>query len=216
MDAVLEQLLDSPKLALYLRQIEDVLERERAARQQFYKDLRDDVKAEFINGEVIVHSPVKKRHNDCGQRLLTLLRTYVARHDLGFVGYEKILVRLTRNDYEPDLCFFSKERAAAFLPEQMFFPAPDFVVEVLSDSTAKTDRDTKFKDYAAHGVKEYWMVDPTYNILEQYLLEEDSYTLALKSDSGQVKAREVAGFTIPIQAIFNDAENLRVLAEILS
>jgi Uma2 family endonuclease len=216
MDAVLEQLLDSPKLALYLRQIEDVLERERAARQQFYKDLRDDVKAEFINGEVVVHSPVKKRHNDCGQRLLTLLRTYVARHDLGCVGYEKILVRLTRNDYEPDLCFFSKERAAAFLPEQMFFPAPDFVVEVLSDSTAKSDRDTKFKDYAAHGVKEYWMVDPTYNILEQYLLEEDSYTLALKSDSGQVKAREVAGFTIPIQTIFNDAENLRVLAEILS
>jgi hypothetical protein len=60
MDAVLEKLLESPKLALYLRQIEGVLEREKVARQQFYKDLRDDVKAEFINGEIVVHSPVKK------------------------------------------------------------------------------------------------------------------------------------------------------------
>jgi Uma2 family endonuclease len=105
MDAVLEKLLESPKLALYLRQIEDVLEREKAARQKFHHDLRDDQKAEFINGEVVMHSPVKKWHNDCGRRLLTLLSTYVQKYSLGFVGYEKILIRLTRNDYEPDLCF---------------------------------------------------------------------------------------------------------------
>lgn len=216
MDAVLEQLLDSPKLALYLRQIEGILEREKAARQQFYKDLRDDVKAEFINGEIVVHSPVKKSHNDCGQRLLTLLRTYVAKHNLGFVGYEKILIRLTRNDYEPDLCFFSRDKANDFVPEQIFFPAPDFVVEILSDSTAKTDRETKFNDYAAHGVKEYWIIDPVYNTLEQYLLEGEDYNLILKSDSGQVKAREVSGFVIPVQALFNDTENLRVLAAMLS
>jgi Uma2 family endonuclease len=216
MDAVLEQLLDSPKLALYLRQIEAILDQEKAARQQFYKDLQDDVKAEFINGEIIVHSPVKKRHNDCGQRLLTLLRTYVAKHDLGFVGYEKILIRLSRNDYEPDLCFFKQERAKTFLPEQMFFPAPDFVVEILSESTAKTDRDTKFKDYAAHEVKEYWIIDPGTNTLEQYLLEDAEYKLVLKSDSGLVKAKEVAGFTLPVQALFNDAENLRALEAILN
>ncbi len=215
MDAVLEQLLDSPKLALYLRQIEDVLEREKAARQQFYRDLHDDQKAEFINGEVIVHSPVKKHHNDCGQRLLTLLRTYVAKHDLGVVGYEKILIRLTRNDYEPDICFFVKDKAATFLPEHMFFPTPDFVVEILSDSTEKKDRDTKFKDYAAHGVKEYWIIDPIDESLEQYLLGQDDYKLILKSDSGEVKAREVSGFSIPVQALFNDTENLRVLATIL-
>jgi Uma2 family endonuclease len=216
MDAVLEQILDSPKLALYLRQIEGVLEREKASRQQFYQDLRDDIKAEFINGEVVMHSPVKKSHNDCGQRLLTLLRTYVAKHDLGFVGYEKILIRLTRNDYEPDLCFFKKERADSFTPQQMFFPAPDFVVEILSDSTAKTDRDTKFKDYAAHGVKEYWIIDPVLQSLEQYLLSQEEYALILKSDSGLVKTQEVVGFVIPVQALFNDAENLQTLTNLLN
>lgn len=216
MDAVLEQLLDSPKLALYLRQIEDVLEREKAARQHFYKDLRDDVKAEFINGEIVMHSPVKKSHNDCGRRLLMLLSAYVQKQGLGFVGYEKILIRLTRNDYEPDLCFFKQERSKMFTPEQMFFPAPDFVVEILSESTTNNDRTTKFKDYAAHGVKEYWIIDPVQSSLEQYLLEQDDYKLALKSDSGLVKAREVPGFDIPIQAVFNDSENLRTLEQLLS
>jgi hypothetical protein len=52
-------------------------------------------------------------------------------------------------------------------------------------------------------------------VLEQYLLEQEDYKLALKSDSGQVKAREITGFNIPIQALFNDPENLRVLTTIL-
>jgi Uma2 family endonuclease len=216
MDTMLEKLLESPKLALYLRQIEDVLAREKAARQQFYQDLRDDQKAEFINGEVILHSPVKKRHNNCGQRLLMLLRAYVGKHTLGFIGYEKILIRLTRNDYEPDLCFFTQERSASSTPEQMFFPAPDFVVEILSDSTEERDRNTKFKDYAAHGVEEYWIIDPVFETLEQYFLENGDYKLALKSDSGLVKSRVVKGFDIPIQAIFNHAENLHVLTGILN
>ncbi|MEY4539280.1 MAG: hypothetical protein RLZZ306_1037, partial [Bacteroidota bacterium] len=30
-------------------------------------------------------------------------------HQLGFVGIEKIMITLTRNDYEPDICFFKKE-----------------------------------------------------------------------------------------------------------
>ncbi|MGL4608444.1 MAG: Uma2 family endonuclease [Trueperaceae bacterium] len=216
MDAVLEKLLESPKLALYLKQIEGVLEREKAARQKFYQDLRDDQKAEFINGEVIMHSPVKKRHNDCSQRLLMLLRAYVGKHSLGFIGYEKILIRLTRNDYEPDLCFFTRERSISFAPEQMFFPAPDFVVEILSDSTQERDRNTKFKDYAAHGVEEYWIIDPARLTLEQYLLENGDYNLVFKSDSGVVKSRGVEGFAIPVMALFDDVENLRVLAMILN
>jgi len=80
---------------------------------------------------------------------------YVLRHDLGFVGHEKVMISLSRNDYEPDICYFNKEETRQFTPNQMRFPAPDFVVEVLSDRKAANDRGVKFEDYAAHGIVEY-------------------------------------------------------------
>ena len=215
MDRTVEQLLESPRLALYARQIQSVLKREQAARERFYNEMTESEKVEFINGEVIVHSPVKKRHNTCVGNLYKLLDTYVEDKKLGFVGFEKILIRLTRNDYEPDICFFKREKSTSFTPEQMLFPAPDLVVAVLSNSTADRDRGIKFNDYAAHGVTEYWIIDPEKEILEQYLLVDDSYVLELKSGTGNVLSKAVEGFEIPTRALFDDAENLAVLKALL-
>ena len=192
------------------------MSREQAKRERFYNEMTEGEKVEFINGEVIVHSPVKKRHNDCVKRLLKLLDTYVEEKQLGFVGVEKVLIQLTRNDYEPDLCFFDREKSATFTPEQMIFPVPDLVVEVLSESTAYRDRGIKFSDYAAHGVTEYWLIDPAEEVLEQYVLVNETYSLELKSGTGTVKSSAVEGFELPIKALFNDAENLQTLKAILT
>ena len=93
----------------------------------------------------------------------------------------------------------------------MRFPAPDFIVEILSDSTAKTDRETKFDDYAAHGVKEYWIIDPDAEVVEQYLLRDEEYLLIKKTDSGILKSEAIAGFAIPVRAIFDEQDNLDAL-----
>ena len=164
----LEPLLKSPKLSLYARAIQTYLDEEQEKRESFYDWLTEDIKAEFINGEVIVQSPAKKQHTDVVANLTSLLRTFVDEHDLGFVGAETVLVTLTRNDYLPDIAFFTANRAKQFTPHQMKYPAPDLVVEVLSPSTAVIDRTTKFEDYAAHGVSEYWLVDPEKQTVEQY------------------------------------------------
>ncbi|WP_089717537.1 Uma2 family endonuclease, partial [Candidatus Entotheonella palauensis] len=176
-DEALEQLLASPRLPLYAQRIGDVLAREAQQRQDFYAQLNDGYKAEFINGQVIYHSPVKLKHNRAAKRLLTLLDAHVQEHELGYVGFEKILISLTRNDYEPDICFFDHRKASLFAPDQMRFPGPDFVVEVLSESTAERDRGIKFDDYAAHAVSEYWIVDPEHETVEQYRLAGQDYDL---------------------------------------
>ena len=215
MDTVLEKLIESPKLKLFYAQLHRILDEEHVRRERFYATLQEEEKSEFINGEVIVHSPVKLRHNLASHNLSILLSTYVRKHGLGLVGHEKILVALTRNDYEPDVCFFAAETARTLQPDQMIFPAPNFVAEVLSPSTERADRGVKFEDYAAHGVGEYWLIDPENERLEQYLLEGDSYQLAFKADNGVVASRVVAGFAVPVRALFDEEENLAVLAQLL-
>jgi len=215
MDAVLEKILHSPKLALYVDKFQQVLANEQKDRAQFYEQMTEDQKTEFINGDVVVHSPVKKRHTMVGRNLIVLLSAHVSKHDLGFVGYEKTLIVLTRNDYEPDICFFCQEKAQNFTPDQIKFPALDFIVEILSPSTAENDRGIKRIDYAAHGVAEYWIIDPATRFVEQYLLEDGEYRLARKTDSGQIASSAVAGFEIPVQAIFDDAEQWQALQKLM-
>ncbi|HHY57782.1 MAG TPA: Uma2 family endonuclease [Chloroflexi bacterium] len=210
-DAVLEQLLESPKLNVLFAQLQRIVSEEQARRQHFYATLHEGEKREFINGEVIVQSPVKLRHSLASYNLAMLLGAYVRRRKLGLVAHEKLLIALTRNDYEPDVCFFAADKAATFQPDQMIFPAPDFVAEVLSPSTEAIDRGVKFEDYAAHGITEYWIIDPDNERIEQYLLEGEAYTLAFKADSGVVRCRAVPGFVAPVRAVFDEAENLAAL-----
>lgn len=214
-DAILAQLLESPKLNVVFAQLQRVVSEEQARREHFHATLQEDEKSEFINGEVIVQSPVKLRHNLASHNLAMLLSAYVRKHGLGLVGHEKLLIALTRNDYEPDVCFFAADKAGALQPDQMIFPAPDFVAEVLSPSTEAIDRGVKFEDYAAHGVSEYWIIDPDNERVEQYLLESDLYQLAFKADSGVVRSRAVAGFAVPVRAVFDAGENLAVLGRVI-
>ena len=215
MEAILERLIESPRLSLFQRQIQQVLDAEQVRRDHFVETMTEGEKVEFINGEVVKHSPVQMRNNLATKALVKLLGTYVSIHGLGLVGFEKLLISLTRNDYAPDVCFFRRETADSFTRIQMRFPAPDFIAEVLSDSTARHDRGIKFDDYAAHGVDEYWIIDPEAEIVEQYLLDGDQYSLAVKAGSGVLTSRAVAGFEIPVRAIFDPAANLATLRQLL-
>jgi Uma2 family endonuclease len=216
MEPILEQILKSPLLNEYSKIIRQKVETEEQKRIRFYNQITEQEKAEFIEGEIICHSPVKIEHNIAGKLLLILLQTYVSIKKLGFVGYEKILVKLTRNDYEPDLCFFGNEKTKKFTKNQMFFPAPDFVVEILSESTEKRDRGIKFVDYALHGVKEYWIIDPETKLVEQYILHEQKFEFFQKHSSHSIQSFEIEGFSIPINAIFDEHENTKTLLKIMN
>jgi Uma2 family endonuclease len=55
--------------------------------------------------------------------------------------------------------------------------APDWVIEVLSPSTAKKDEGVKRDRYQRAGVKEYWLVHPTDRTLARYRLRDGTYGL---------------------------------------
>jgi len=215
-EQLVNKILSFPDAPIFVNTLSDKLKEENKRRKQFYNDITERDKAEFINGEVVIHSPVKKEHNDALTLLSALIIPFVNIRDLGYTGVEKIMITLTRNDYEPDLCFFQKSKSQHFKSGQVLFPAPDLVVEILSDSTIKNDRTLKFKDYEAHKVQEYWIVDPSANSIEQYQLNEvGKYELTMKAQNGEIESVAIKGFKIPVLAIFDKTTNNATLKSIL-
>ncbi|MBU6341985.1 MAG: Uma2 family endonuclease [Bacteroidetes bacterium] len=212
-----EKILNSPDAPQQIEALNKAWHEEQQRRLEFRNWITPGVKAEFINGEVILHSPVKHRHWRTTDLLSRLASIYVGLRKLGTIGTEKVLVGLSRNDYEPDLVFFKKEKAEKFTDDQMIFPAPDFVVEILSGKTASRDRGVKKSDYAAHGVQEYWIIDPLSQFVEQYLLEapeDKKYGPArVHAVYDQIESRAIEGFSIPVAALFVDSTNLEVIQQ---
>jgi len=74
--------------------------------------------------------------------------------------------------------------------------APDFVVEVLSDSTAYKDMTAKKALYEHSGVREYWLVNPGSGSVFRYVLKDGHFgpaTEILKGDA--VESVTLPGFT---------------------
>ena len=205
--SLLDQLLEHPAPGRILLEARNALDQEAADRAAFREWLKPDVKAEFINGAIIMHSPAKRRHNQTVNVTSYLLETFADRHDAGEVAVEKALVGLERNDVEPDVCFWLAATAENFTDDMDVYPAPDLVVEVLSKSTKHRDRGVKLQAYALDGVAEYWIADPTRQVIEQYRLvtgrEDNSYELTgAFSGDDELTSHVLPGFTIPARACF--------------
>jgi Uma2 family endonuclease len=108
-----------PHAFVVLQRIRSVLDKEKDLREQFYQIIEDNHKVEFINGKIIFHSPSQKRHQDAVGNLVKLLSTFIDEQNLGWVGFYDIMISLTRNDYEPDVCFWKQSKAKDFTEDQM-------------------------------------------------------------------------------------------------
>lgn len=214
-DALLNPILDSPMLPELLEEVQRAWAKERRLRQKFYADITPEHKWEFIQGEVIMHSPAKNRHLLATQRIYKLMDAWCMVNGLGEVRVEKAMTSFPRNDYEPDVMFFGLAKAALIEPDTLRFPIPDLVVEVLSPSTEARDRGVKFEDYARHGVGEYWIVDADAETVELYRLAGEGYPAVERQADGSVESGVIAGFTVPVRAFFEDGANLAALRGIL-
>lgn len=209
LDKRLKAIVKSPDMPQLMEHLSQIWADEQRRRQEFYDWVTPHMKAEYIEGEVIVHSPVRKKHNVITGAVYFILQTWSLRNQMGFVGFEKIMLRFRRNDYEPDVVYFGPEKADTLQDDQTLFPAPDLIVEVLSPSTEARDRGVKFQDYALHGVLEYWIIDPETETLEQYLLTGSTYVLQPQQEILESKA--MPGFQVPVRAFFDREVQVRVM-----
>ncbi len=185
-----------------------------AAYIDFLDNISERQKSEWIAGKLVIQSPAKAKHLAISKRLTRLMSSYADRYDLGYVAFEKALINIEEgvHNYEPDIVYFSKEKAEEIHDDTSMFGIPDFVVEILSKSTEKYDRGVKFTNYEKAKISEYWIIDPQKQIIEQYILKNLKYKLQRKHKIGDfVHSIALNDFFIPAVSVFDTYANLAEL-----
>ncbi len=86
------------------------------------------------------------------------------------------------------------------LDEQGCKGAPDFIIEIVSKSTASRDHVQKLNLYEKHRVKEYWIVDPLYKIVAVRLMTDSGrYSVSTNYEGrGTIEVMVLPGFKIDV------------------
>jgi Uma2 family endonuclease len=132
------------------------------------------VRLELVNGEVAVSPSPIPDHSFVIPALTRILGQEIDKHDLGQLFTDVDTIFGEYDVRRPDVLYFQKSRLHLIGEKAMEGP-PDLAVEVLSPSSLKTDRNDKFKLYAAGKVKHYWIVDPKARTIEAYRLRGGKY-----------------------------------------
>jgi Uma2 family endonuclease len=165
----------------------------------------DGRRHELIGGEHHVSPSPKKNHQRASANLQRCLSPFIHEHQLGFLYSAPFDVILSEEDVvQPDLIFVSRERSS-IEQDHGIVGAPDLIVEILSDSTRKTDETIKRKLYEWAGVSEYWVVDPVLETVKAYRLTGDTYerVAELSAEAGdRLETPLLPGLTIELARIF--------------
>lgn len=146
-----------------------------------YKDyaaLPDDGRRyQILDGELYVTPAPNRLHQKVSANLCAALHAHVRRHALGEVYAAPTDVILEDTTIvQPDILFVANDRFR-LRSARGIEGAPTLAVEILSPSTAETDRHAKLRLYARFGIPWYWIVDPDVRSVEVYRLEGLRYAL---------------------------------------
>ena len=101
-------------------------------------------------------------------KLYRAIDNFLEEKKLGIVLSVPFDVLLSPRDVvEPDLLFVSNSRIGR-ITDKNVDGAPDLVVEVISESTRRTDKKIKLHLYESSDVIEYWLADPVVQTVEVY------------------------------------------------
>jgi len=175
-----------------------------------YLTWRLDEYVELIRGKIFRMSPApNKRHQiavfELGVQLHPYFKTKVCQVFLAPFDVQLPLSKIegeTSTVVQPDLLVVCDPEK---ITKQCCIGAPDLVVEILSPSTSQKDIKDKYELYEEAGVREYWIVDPINEVLDQFVLEEGRYQLRKKyAGQATVPAAIFPGLEIDLKVVFQE------------
>jgi Uma2 family endonuclease len=169
------------------------------------------VRCELIDGVVYDMAPAPLRiHQEVITELLVQIRNHLGRETRCRVYTAPFDVRLPGADeadddvdtvVQPDIsviCDPSK------LDERGCRGAPDWIIEIISPSTASMDYIRKLTLYEHHGVREYWIVHPVDKIVMLYAMTEKGQygRPEIYSVENRVKSKVIEGLEMELKEVF--------------
>jgi Uma2 family endonuclease len=173
-----------------------------------YDDLQhippDHNRYEIVDGELFVTPSPITLHQRIVGNLYGHLWQHVRKHRLGEVFVAPLDVVFSFSTVlEPDVIFVSKPRLG-IIGEKNLSGAPDLVVEVLSESTARLDREIKPKQYAFYAVPEFWRIDPSEKTVEIFRLKAGEYELEASLGFGDALTSPLfPGLSLPVSDLWD-------------
>jgi Uma2 family endonuclease len=171
--------------------------------------LSEDEPGEFVDGRLEEEEVPSYIHEVVVGWFIHMLRVWLVSRG-GFVGGSDAKFAVTpRRGRKPDV--------SAYLPGRKpprtspLDVPPDIMVEVISPTPrdARRDRLDKLEEYAAFGVRWYWLVDLQLRTLEVYELgEKGLYTRALGATDGPVAIPGCEGLTLDLDALWGEVDRL--------
>lgn len=136
--------------------------------------LPDGTRAELIDGKLYyIPTPTRTHQKITGEMYLAAAAYIKAYHRECEVYIAPFGVYLNGDDsiyVEPDLSIICD---TSRLSERGCVGAPDWIIEVVSAPSRKTDYAVKLNKYRQSGVKEYWIVDPSLRTVLTYVFDDN-------------------------------------------
>jgi Uma2 family endonuclease len=173
----------NPKLERHLRTFEE-----------FCGAVREDQKADLIDGVIYMASPENTDANEIFLWLTSILHPFVRRKQLGRVLGSRVAFRLgERSGPEPDIAIVRADRLHLVHRGYVDGP-PDMAIEVVSPESVDRDYKDKRKQYQDAKVSEYWIVDELDQEVTLLRLNDQGRYREVRPKQGVLRSSVVEGF----------------------
>lgn len=137
--------------------------------------LPDGERAELIDGKIYYMAPPNTRH----QRLVHFLDREIGNYiqsnncecEVFPAPFAVFLNEDDTNYVEPDISVICDKNK---MTDKGCNGTPDWIIEIVSPSSKAMDYFTKLFKYRTAGVREYWIVDPTKDMITVYRFEKET------------------------------------------
>jgi Uma2 family endonuclease len=174
--------------------------------------LPEDEPGELVDGVIVEDEVTSWIHETVVTFFIEVFRAW-ARPRGGFVAGSDVKLAVSPGrGRKPDVAVVLPGSPKPPGRASLLTSPPDLVVEVVSDRPrdARRDRVEKLVEYAAFGVRYYWIIDPQLRTVEVYELEEARrYARALSATGGVL--REIPGcpdLVVDLDVLWADVSEL--------
>jgi Uma2 family endonuclease len=164
-------------------------------------ELDQDIRYEYIDGEVFAMTGSTIPHNDIALNLYASLRPYL--HNQGC----RVNVSDVKVQVSPKSPYFYPDLIVSCDPQDLnalkFIQNPKLIVEVLSPGTSNKDRGEKFRYYLTiTSLQEYILIDSEKISVERYCRGEGRMWLYYPYTNGDIITLSSIEFEFPIEMLY--------------